>query len=263
MIAGGSLSAEFAHHQRLIVSVLETALRSAFQASSCAASSSGAPSYQPIYSLQPRTSSTLPSGSSSTIVLGAPVCGSVVRGHGRCALYQRCPAPWPPARRGTSLRASPSGVSLAAWTRTPPRGAIPIARDHLRQHLFGFGIHGGIFPLHGPVHRDLRPHQQPHLIGQAGHHLVVRIVRQADEVAAHLFRPAEPGRGIRFRKNTAGTERRFSMNGPRRGGIRACRSTESLCRSPRCSGSRYVPARDRFPASTETVYSLGLLRRPQ
>ena len=70
-------------------------------------------------------------------------------------------------------------------------GAVLIARNHVRQLRLGIGIGRGILPLDRPVDRNLRPHHQPHLLGRADHRLVVGIVRQPHEVAAHLLGPSQ------------------------------------------------------------------------
>ena len=76
--------------------------------------------------------------------------------------------------------------------------AVAVADDHVRELVLCIGVGRGILPLDGPVDGNLIPDQQAHLLGGAHHRLVVRVMRQAHEVAAQLLGPSEQDAGIRL-----------------------------------------------------------------
>jgi len=64
-----------------------------------------------------------------------------------------------------------------------------ISRDHLMQLIFRIVQCLRIFPLNGPVDGHLAPNHQSHLIGDAQHGFIVRIVREANEIAPPILLP--------------------------------------------------------------------------
>ena len=72
-------------------------------------------------------------------------------------------------------------------------GLVAVAANHLGELLFGFCEDGGVVELKGPVVGDLGPDHEAETVGGAGHALVVRVVGEADVVAAEFFGPAEEG----------------------------------------------------------------------
>ena len=83
----------------------------------------------------------------------------------------------------------------------------------LIQLLLGLGQHLGIVKLQGPIDRILRPHQQSHAVSGAQHRLIVRIVRQADKVAAQFLGPSQQRLRVFVGVGAAGAIRRFGMDG--------------------------------------------------
>jgi len=70
-------------------------------------------------------------------------------------------------------------------------GAVAVAGDQFCQLILRVGIGGRVVPMNRPVDGHFRPEQNAHLVGDAGHVLVVRIMREADVVAAELAGPAQ------------------------------------------------------------------------
>ncbi len=79
--------------------------------------------------------------------------------------------------------------------------------------LLGLDENLGIVELERPVNGILGPDEQTHAIGGAQHGFIVRIVREADEVAAELFRPAKKRLRILVRVCATGAIGRFSVDG--------------------------------------------------
>ena len=70
-------------------------------------------------------------------------------------------------------------------------GAVVVAAYHVGELLLGIVVCAGVGPGDGPVARDFAPYHYAHPFGLAYHVLIVRVVGQADKVAAQFLRPGE------------------------------------------------------------------------
>ena len=66
-----------------------------------------------------------------------------------------------------------------------------VAGYHIGELLFGIVVSAGVGPGDGPVAGDFAPYHYAHPFGLAYHVLIVRVVGQADKVAAQFLRPGE------------------------------------------------------------------------
>ena len=114
---------------------------------------------------------------------------------------------------GEELQARIAARGFVGDAPEDDRRAVLVARDHLGELLFGVAQRLGVLPGDGPVDGNLRPDEQAHLVGEAGHDFVVRIVRQADEVAVHFLGPLQQGARVGLGVDAAGAEGRFGVDG--------------------------------------------------
>ena len=91
---------------------------------------------------------------------------------------------------------------------------VLVTGDHIRQLGLGIRIRIRILPMNGPVDRNLGPYEQTHLLGQAYHGLIVRIMCQTHEIASHLACPSKQYAILVFGKCPAALAvRHFLVNG--------------------------------------------------
>nr|GEU28537.1 conserved hypothetical protein [Tanacetum cinerariifolium] len=82
-------------------------------------------------------------------------------------------------------------------------GAVAVAVDGFRLHRQRLAQHGRIFPVHGPVHGNFAPDQQPHFVGQAQRGFRMRVVRQPHVVGAQAVLDFREQRARRLLRHVA------------------------------------------------------------
>ncbi len=88
-----------------------------------------------------------------------------------------------------------------------------IASDQFAELISRIGERARVFPLNGPIDRNLLPQQQTHFVCRAGHIFIMRIVREACEIAAEFFRPREQQARILNGGSPAAAQGIFFMDG--------------------------------------------------
>ncbi len=88
-----------------------------------------------------------------------------------------------------------------------------VAGDHVVKLVFGVLQCCRILPVNVPIDGDFRPDHQSHAIGEPGHVFAVRIVGEANEVAAQFLCPSQKGLCVLLGEGPAPANGSFFVHG--------------------------------------------------